>query len=294
MLSVGLVRGRFRTLQFVAVCSFILGLTNCGDAVRNYEAQGTLSQPSLNYTNASDLKRRFDHLATGSPKANPNVFEYLVKKADVPALEADESVIRIVFEERVFFDTARWDVRRDASPILQTVATALKKDSVPTTLFVAGYTDGRGGDSYNLDLSVKRADSVAQALLRLGIGNTKIWRVGFGKSAPLKPNDSAENMALNRRVEFIVSGKQEAVSYWLSKQCDFLTSAATDNVPELCKTQSQSNDSFQAVEVHTPPIQQQQTAIKPTDSTNATIAQPQTLQITLQPPVIQNVGRPSR
>jgi outer membrane protein OmpA-like peptidoglycan-associated protein len=292
MLPVAWVIQLVRSALIIAICSLI-GLAGCTDVARNYETQGTLSQPALSYSSPSNLKRRFDNLPAGALQATPNIFEYLVRKADVPSLEADEPVLRIVFEERVFFDTARWNVRRDALPILQTVASALKNDKSPTSLFVAGHTDARGGDGYNLDLSIKRADSVAQALLKLGIGNTKIWRIGFGKAAPLKPNDSAENMALNRRVEFIVSDKQEAVSYWLSKQCDFLTSTATGSSPELCNPQLQSKDSFQAVEVKTPPPQQHQTSLRP-DRTDVTINQPQTLQITLQPPLIQNVGRPTR
>jgi hypothetical protein len=85
-------------------------------------------------------------------------------------------------------------------------------------LFVAGHTDSRGTDEYNLDLSIKRATSVAEALLRRGAGVTRIYRVGFGEAVPLRPNDSDANMALNRRVEFLFSSRPAALSAWLGTQ----------------------------------------------------------------------------
>jgi outer membrane protein OmpA-like peptidoglycan-associated protein len=214
---------RLRTVEFVGCFLLTLSIAGCSSVGTKYEAQNSeLPHSELSYAGSSELNHRFELLSDETVKGSPSFYEYLVKKADVPTLDADQAVLRIVFEERVFFDTGRWNVRRDAASILQVVAASLRKSSKTSSLFVAGHTDSRGDDTYNLDLSIKRADSVAQALLRLGVGNAKIWRVGFGKAVPLKENDTVENMAINRRVEFIVSDRREAIGYWLTKQGDFL------------------------------------------------------------------------
>ena len=69
---------------------------------------------------------------------------------------------------------------------------------------VAGYTDNSGSDEHNLVLSMKRAESVKEALVERGVSKGRIITAGFGSSNPLVPNDSDANKALNRRVEIRV------------------------------------------------------------------------------------------
>lgn len=283
-----------RTVAFVGCLLCLILMAGCSSVSPSYDTPSSvLPHTALSYGGSSELKRRFQPLSELSVKGSPNFYEYLVKKADVPALDADQTVLRIVFEERVFFDTGRWDVRRDAASILRLVANSLQKFPTTSSLFVAGHTDSRGGDAYNLELSVKRANSVGQALLRMGVGSTKIWRVGFGKAVPLKANDTAENMAINRRVEFIVSDKREAIGYWLTKQGEFLCSAEGEALPELCKEAASAGGTFQAVEV-TPAAQSQVGTAKPAEESNVSTQKVETIQLTLQPPTIQSVGRPTQ
>ena len=295
MASIGLIDGaRPRTFQFAGCLLYLALVTGCSSVSPNYETPtGALPRAALSYGEPSELKRRFQPLTDRTVKGSPNFYEYLVRKADVPTLDADQTVLRIVFEERVFFDTGRWDVRRDAASILRLVANSLRNFPATSSLFVAGHTDSRGGDGYNLELSVKRANNVAQELLRMGVGNTKIWRVGFGKAVPLKANDTTENMAINRRVEFIVSDKREAIGYWLTKQGDFLCSAEDEAKPELCKEPASAGDTFQAVEV-TAAAQSPVGIAKPAEETNVATQKAETIQLTLQPPRIQSVGRPTQ
>ena len=124
-------------------------------------------------------------------------------------------VLRIVFEEQVFFDTDKSIVRPKSTSVLTAVAETLRSQSGPVALFVAGHANSRGSDAYNLDLSVRRANSVARALNSNGIGSSIIWRVGFGKAIPLKPNTSAQNMAYNRRVEFLIASQPGVIVAWI-------------------------------------------------------------------------------
>ena len=67
---------------------------------------------------------------------------------------------------------------------------------------ISAHTDNAGGDKYNLQLSNLRANSVLQYLQDKAIKQERLIAVGYGESQPIVPNDSEENMAKNRRVEF--------------------------------------------------------------------------------------------
>ena len=71
-------------------------------------------------------------------------------------------------------------------------------------LEIGGHTDDAGSDATNQALSEKRADSVIAYLAAKGIPSARMVARGYGEAVPLVPNDSAENMARNRRIEFKV------------------------------------------------------------------------------------------
>ncbi|WP_436515130.1 OmpA family protein [Ekhidna sp. To15] len=67
---------------------------------------------------------------------------------------------------------------------------------------ISAHTDNAGGDKYNLQLSNLRANSVLQYLQDKAINQERLIAIGYGESQPIVPNDSEDNMAKNRRVEF--------------------------------------------------------------------------------------------
>ncbi len=69
---------------------------------------------------------------------------------------------------------------------------------------IAGHTDDRGSDAYNLDLSQRRADAVVHALISMGITPSRVVARGYGESRPIDTNDTDEGRQMNRRVEFTV------------------------------------------------------------------------------------------
>lgn len=73
---------------------------------------------------------------------------------------------------------------------------------------VSGHTDELGSDEYNYRLSLERAKSVAVYLINKGIEEKRISYKGFGNDHPVASNDTEENRALNRRVEFKISKKK--------------------------------------------------------------------------------------
>ena len=69
------------------------------------------------------------------------------------------------------------------------------------TIAVYGYTDDIGTQTYNLQLSQRRAEAVRDFLVQAGISPTIMTTKGFGKSNPRVPSDSEQARAANRRVE---------------------------------------------------------------------------------------------
>lgn len=72
---------------------------------------------------------------------------------------------------------------------------------------IAGHTDSDGDAKYNQNLSQERVDMVKKALIQFGLNGENFTTKGYGESKPLVPNDSPENKAKNRRVEFILIGE---------------------------------------------------------------------------------------
>ena len=71
-------------------------------------------------------------------------------------------------------------------------------------LILSGHTDNVGSEEFNLKLSTKRAEAVKDYLINKGIAAERITAKGFGETMPIAPNDTEQNRALNRRVEFFI------------------------------------------------------------------------------------------
>jgi outer membrane protein OmpA-like peptidoglycan-associated protein len=68
---------------------------------------------------------------------------------------------------------------------------------------IHGYTDNTGTAARNLKLSQERAEAVRQWFIAKGIAAERLVSKGFGAENPIVPNDTAENRARNRRIEFV-------------------------------------------------------------------------------------------
>jgi len=79
----------------------------------------------------------------------------------------------------------------------------LLKDHPDIKLSVEGHTDSDGDDSFNQDLSERRAQAVVDQLVTLGIEGSRLSSVGWGERQPAGPNITSEGKAANRRVEFL-------------------------------------------------------------------------------------------
>jgi sodium-type flagellar protein MotY len=85
--------------------------------------------------------------------------------------------------------------------LLQGVASYIQADSGITAVQIAGHADDQGEDRYNLRLSARRAKSVQDELINLGVKSSLIKSHHYGESRPKMRGRSEQARAANRRVE---------------------------------------------------------------------------------------------
>ena len=121
---------------------------------------------------------------------------------ELNAQQTDRGVVVTLGD--VLFDTNKAQLKSGGVRAVQKLADVLKQNP-QRKIFVEGFTDSRGSDSYNQDLSERRANAVRDTLLGMGISGDRIATRGYGKNFPVASNDSDAGQQLNRRVEIVIS-----------------------------------------------------------------------------------------
>ena len=100
------------------------------------------------------------------------------------------------------FDVNRSTIKPESAGTINYVY-KMMQDNPGLNFSVEGHTDSDGSDDTNLSLSEKRAESVVNELMKLGISSDRLTSRGWGETKPLTANDTPEGKAQNRRVEFV-------------------------------------------------------------------------------------------
>jgi len=117
-----------------------------------------------------------------------------------PPAPAPKVMGSIIFRN-ILFDFDKADIKPESYPILDEVTEYLKSNP-DLKMEAQGHTDSKGTAEYNLKLSDRRAASVKKYLVDKGIEADRLETKGYGLTKPIAPNDTEENRARNRRVEF--------------------------------------------------------------------------------------------
>ena len=112
----------------------------------------------------------------------------------------DGDVIKLNLPDGVTFDFAKYDLKPQFYPALNTIASTLKEYN-QTIVEVSGHTDSIGSDAANQTLSERRANAVSSYLIGQGVQRERFEVVGMGERYPVASNDTDSGRALNRRVE---------------------------------------------------------------------------------------------
>jgi len=111
--------------------------------------------------------------------------------------------IKITFSSGILFDVDKSNLKDPYKGELSQLATILNKYE-DTNILLAGHTDSTGSDEYNLGLSSRRAESVANYLATQNVNRVRFSTEGYGKTDPIASNETAEGRAQNRRVEVAI------------------------------------------------------------------------------------------
>jgi outer membrane protein OmpA-like peptidoglycan-associated protein len=122
--------------------------------------------------------------------------------ADLQAKQTDRGLVLTLGD--VLFDTGRATLKPGAARTIERLAQALK-DNPNTRVMIEGHTDSVGGDEYNMGLSERRAEAVADALRFRGVPADRYEAKGLGKDFPVASNDTQSGRQQNRRVEIVFS-----------------------------------------------------------------------------------------
>ncbi|AWM31935.1 OmpA family protein [Hymenobacter nivis] len=108
---------------------------------------------------------------------------------------------------KIYFDTDKYKLRPESIVVLNDIAQKLVA-TPGLNIQVEGHCDSRNTDEYNMVLGQNRANAAKKYLVTKGVADTRLTTVSYGERRPAAPNDSPENMQLNRRDEFRVVLKE--------------------------------------------------------------------------------------
>lgn len=124
-----------------------------------------------------------------------------------------QGAIKVAVNSDLLFPSGSWQMPPQAAQLIARMAPILAPFQ-QTTIVVTGYTDNvpigpdlrRQGIDSNQQLSLKRAQTVAQFLVSQGVNPNLVSAQGLGEADPVAPNDTPQGQAQNRRVELTLAG----------------------------------------------------------------------------------------
>jgi outer membrane protein OmpA-like peptidoglycan-associated protein len=116
--------------------------------------------------------------------------------------------IKITFDSGILFDYDKSDLKPEAQTNLAKLSLILMKYD-ETNILIEGHTDSDGAADYNLGLSQRRSQSVANYLEGREVQATRFTLMGYGETQPIATNATADGKSQNRRVEVAIMANDE-------------------------------------------------------------------------------------
>ena len=111
--------------------------------------------------------------------------------------------IKITFESGILFDVNKSSLRPVAKTNLENLAVILNKYE-DTEILIEGHTDSTGSEDHNLDLSIRRGESVASYMAMNNVIPTRFTVLGYGENQPIATTETTVGREQNRRVEIAI------------------------------------------------------------------------------------------
>lgn len=134
--------------------------------------------------------------ATTPPGADPRAVNTITTQSGDP-LNDPQGVLA---KRSVYFDLDSYIVRDEFRPVIEAHAKYLTSNRA-RKIAIQGHTDERGGSEYNLALGQKRAEAVRKSLSLLGVAESQMEAISFGKEKPKALGSDETAWAENRRAD---------------------------------------------------------------------------------------------
>lgn len=124
------------------------------------------------------------------------------RRSEIEIERVRDDLLKLTFDSGVTFETDSALVTKSFMPSLDKVSDVITKYGSDAE--IVGHTDSTGSESYNQQLSERRAMAVKIYLLEHGVAMDKLSSQGKGELSPVETNDTTAGRQLNRRVEIFV------------------------------------------------------------------------------------------
>jgi peptidoglycan-associated lipoprotein len=197
------MHARIRSFALVALALSAVTTTACKKKPVVAPVPVTVAKPfNQDSANAAEAAKR----AAADAAAKAAADRAAAVRAAAERMAAAVATARAAFVTPVYFDYDKSDIRDDQKLTLE-AKLPLFQANPDMRIRVAGNTDNRGSDEYNLALGQRRAAEVKRYLVARGIAESRIDVVSFGEERPAVAADNEDAWGKNRRDDFeIVTG----------------------------------------------------------------------------------------
>jgi outer membrane protein OmpA-like peptidoglycan-associated protein len=122
---------------------------------------------------------------------------------EAASIKREQDVLSVTFKSDVMFDYDSAILKPGAYSEIDRTAQVLSKYP-QTKIRIEGHTDNKGSETYNMDLSQRRADAFKNALAVRGVDPARLQTIGLGESMPVADNESEAGRQMNRRVTVVI------------------------------------------------------------------------------------------
>jgi outer membrane protein OmpA-like peptidoglycan-associated protein len=207
-------RERIVHLAYLAEQRAELGLARVDEAESRQRIEEAEAERDKVLLESREAKARAAEQAAQAAEqaAQASQSETLQARAELESLQQQYAALAAKKTDRgmvmtlgdVLFDTDEATLKPGATEIITRLADFLSRNET-TRIRVEGHTDSTGDDAYNTELSRRRAQAVADALMTRSIPGNRVEVIGRGEGFPVATNDTSAGRQQNRRVEIIFS-----------------------------------------------------------------------------------------
>ncbi|WP_062057637.1 OmpA family protein [Aquimarina longa] len=183
----------------------------------NVDRLVSISKKKINNQFNTNIPVETDKISkSGNTKSGGITSEDIVQYPTTPksSLKSDVKLNKTINDlinlNEIYFDFDKWEITQKAKTELNKVVRIMKEDYPNMVIKIETHSDSRGGESYNLTLSQKRAKSIYNYLVKCNISKNRILSyIGFGESKPVNnckdgQNCSEDQYQKNRRSSFVI------------------------------------------------------------------------------------------